>query len=186
MFIAQKYKESNIVEYVLYMWHIEELIRSLNFDMELIDAQVISAFGLNEASKEQVRNWYRQLIKEMKQQGIQDKGHMAELNELMVELTYLHQSLLTLYQDKQYQHLVASAQSNIEALKKKSLGKPSNEIETAMNGLFGVLVLKLKKKEVSEATQSAMKTISSMMAHLAKQYHNMKAGKLSLPKVMGN
>ena len=34
MFIALKYRETNIVEYVLYVWHIEELIRSFNFDIE--------------------------------------------------------------------------------------------------------------------------------------------------------
>jgi hypothetical protein len=186
MFIAQKYRESNIVEYVLYMWHIEELIRSLNFDMALIEQQVVHAFNLNEEAKQQVRDWYIGLIHQMKQQGIQEKGHLAELNELVVELTYLHQSLLTLYQDKKYQQLVGTAQANLEELKKKSMGQQQNDIETAMNGLFGVLILKLKQREVSEATQEAMKTVSAMMAHLAKQYHNMKEGKLNLPKVMGN
>ncbi len=186
MFIAQKYRETNIVEYVLYMWHIEELIRSLNFDVKLVETQIIASFELNDEAKQQVRDWYAGLINQMKQQGIQEKGHLAELRELMVELTYLHQSLLTLYQDKKYQRLVGSAQPNIEALKKKSMGQQQNDIETAMNGLFGVLVLKLKKRDVSEATQEAMKTISAMMAHLAKQYHNMKEGKLNLPKVMGN
>ena len=91
-----------------------------------------------------------------------------------------------LKQDKEYQELVKQAQPNIEELKKKAMKQSRFEIETAMNGLFGVLVLKLNKKQISEATQDAVKTISKMMAHLAKQYHRMKEDTLSLPKVMGN
>lgn len=186
MFIARKYKETNIVEYVLYMWHIEELIRSMNFDMATIEEKVLSAFQLNNEALAEVRAWYAGLIREMREQGIVEKGHLEELNEIMMELTYLHQSLLTVYQDKAYQQLVKEAHPNIEELKRKAFTKNRFEIETAMNGLFGVLVLKLKQRQVSEATQEAVKTISKMMAHLAKQYHKMKMGTLSLPKVMGN
>ena len=186
MFIAKKYKETNIVEYVLYMWHIEELIRSFNLDMRNIEANVISAFKLEEDALNQVRSWYTELIKQMEDEGIRERGHLSDLRELMTELVYLHQSLMTVYQDKAYQSLVAEAQPNIEAVKEKTFNKNRTEIEFAMEALFGVLVLKLKKKQVSEATQEAVKSISRMMAHLAKQYHAMKAGNLNLPKVMEN
>lgn len=168
------------------MWHIEEIIRSMNLDIETIDEKIISAFDLNQVAREEIRDWYKTLITEMRKQGIHEKGHLAELSELLIELTYLHHSLLTLYQDKDYQQLLAAAQPSIDELKKKGMGPAKNDIETAMNGLFGVLVLKLKKREVSQATQDAIKNISAMMAHLAKQYHRMKEGKLDLPKVMGN
>jgi len=186
MYIAKKYKETNIAEYVLYMWHIEELIRSMNLDIETIDRNVIDAFEVNDESKQEIRRWYEVLISEMRSQGIIEQGHFSELNEYLMELTYLHQSLLTVYQDKEYQVLVKQAQPNIEELKKKAMKQSRFEIETAMNGLFGVLVLKLNKRQISESTQDAIKTISKMMAHLAKQYHRMKEGTLSLPKVMGN
>lgn len=186
MFIAQKYRKSNIVEYVLYMWHIEELIRSMNFDMTAIEQGIISSFPMNDDAKEQIRSWYSGLIKDMQDERIVDKGHLAELTELVAELTFLHQSLLTVYQDKAYQKLVAEAQPNLDALKLKTQGEARGEIEAALNGLFGVLVLKLKKREVSEATQDAVKSISSMMAHLAKQYNSMKEGTLTLPRVMEN
>ena len=186
MYIARKYKETNIVEYVLYMWHIEELIRSMNLDIEAIQRNVIEAFEVSDESKAEIRAWYEDLIKEMRSQGIVEQGHFSELTEYMMELTYLHQSLLTVYQDTEYQELAKLAQPNIEELKKKAMKQPRFEIETAMNGLFGVLVLKLNKKQISEATQDAVKTISKMIAHLAKQYQKMKEGTLTLPKVMGN
>lgn len=71
-------------------------------------------------------------------------------------------------------------------MKEKSDGRPRTEIEIAMNGLFGVLVLKLKKKQISESTQEAIAAISTMMASLAKYYKRMKEGTLSFPKVMEN
>lgn len=186
MYIAKKYKSSNIIEYVLYMWHIEELIRSFNFEIEEIEKNVIDAFGLQGEAREEMVNWYKGLISQMSQEGIRDRGHLSELNEIMTEIQYLHQSLLTVYQDKEYQKLVADAGPSIEALKSKSDGRPRTDIETAMNGLFGVLVLKLKKRQVSESTQEAIKSISVMMAALAKLYQRMKEGTLSFPKVMEN
>jgi len=186
MFIALKYKESNIVEYVLYMWHIEEVIRSFNLDLDEIKANVIDAFNLNDEARGKMVDWYRDLITRMKEERLQTQGHLEELNEIMAEIHYLHHSLLTLYQDHEYQKLVAEAQPGIDILKQKSDGRHRTDVEIAMNGLFGVLVLKLRKKQVSEATLAAVQSISRMMAHLARQYNKMKRGTLSLPKVMEN
>jgi hypothetical protein len=186
MFIALKYKETNIVEYVLYMWHVEELLRSFNFELEEIKAHVIESFNLSDDAKVQLTRWYEGLIQDMSDQRIRDRGHLEELNEIISEIQYLHHSLLTVYQDKQYQQLVADAMPSIEALKSKSDGRNRTDIEVALNGLFGVLVLKLKNKQVSESTQDAVKAISLMMACLARHYKSMKEGTLSFPRVMEN
>lgn len=186
MFIALKYKESNIIEYVLYMWHIEELIRSFNFDIIEIKEHVIKPFNLDDEGEKRLKHWYEKLIERMIDERLKEHGHLEELNEIMAEVHYLHHSLMTLYQDKEYQALVADAIQSIDELRKKSNGRTKSDVELAMNGLFGVLVLKLKKRQVSEETQSAVKQISKMMAHLARQYNKMKLGQLSLPKVMEN
>lgn len=186
MYIALKYKQSNIVEYVLYMWHIEELIRSFNFEIEAIKNGLIDGFGLEEGPRNELIRWYEGLIHQMSEEGIRDSGHLQELHEIMAEIQYLHHSLMTIYQDKAYQNQVAQAIPSIDILKEKSDGRPRTEIEIAMNGLFGVLVLKLRKKQISESTQEAIASISAMMASLAKYYKRMKEGSLSFPKVMEN
>ncbi len=186
MHIALKYKESNIVEYVLYMWHIEELIRTFNFEIDEVKHNVISKFHLNSEAEEEMLRWYRGLINKMTEEGIREAGHLSELVEVMTEIQYLHHSLMTVYQEKSYQDLVAEAMKSIDALKSKSDGRQRTDIEVAMNGLFGVLLLKLKKRQVSEETQDAIKAISVMMATLAKHYNSMKQGTLSFPKVMDN
>lgn len=158
----------------------------MSLNMNFIEKSVIDGFPLPEEQKDELRGWYQGLINKMEDERLQEKGHLSELNEIMVELTYLHQSLLTLYQDNIYQKLVSEAQPSLDELKQKTQGKSKTEVETAMNGLFGVLILKLRKEEVSDATQEAVKSISKMMAHLAGQYHKMKTGELALPKVQEN
>ncbi len=186
MYIAFKYKESNIVEYVLYMWHIEELIRSFNFEIDEIKENVISKFNLEPEADEEMLRWYKGLIDKMTEEGIRDAGHLSELSEVMSEVQYLHHSLMTVYQEKSYQDIVAEAMPSIDALKSKSDGRQRTDIEIAMNGLFGVLLLKLKKRQVSEESEQAVKAISVMMATLAKHYNSMKQGTLSFPKAMKN
>lgn len=186
MYISRKLKRTNIVEYVLYMWHIEELIRSLNHDINEIEHAVIVSFNLDNKKNAEMIQWYVDLIEKMKEERIKEKGHFEELNEIMAELSYLHSSLLTVYRDTEYQTLLAGAQDDLEALQAKSGSKKSSDIELAMNALFGVLVLKLKGKKVSEATQVAVKSISKMMGHLARQYNKMKEGTLELPSEMSN
>jgi hypothetical protein len=186
MYIALKYKQTNIIEYVLYMWHIEELIRSFNFEIEEIKGRLIDGFNLEDGPRQELIRWYEGLISQMTEEGIRDSGHLQELHEIMAEIQYLHHSLMTIYQDKAYQDQVAKAIPSIDILKEKSDGRPRTEIEIAMNGLFGVLVLKLKKKQISESTQEAIAAISTMMASLAKYYKRMKEGTLSFPKVMEN
>ncbi len=186
MYIAQKYRESNIVEYILYMWHIEEVVRSMNLEIHRIEAEIISQFSLGDEAHEQMKAWYADIIDRMNSERIRETGHLEELRELMNEIHYLHHSLITLYQDKDYKQLLADAKPNLDILKAKSNDTEKSEVELAMNGLFGVLVLKLRKQQVSEATQDAVKSISKMMGHLAKQYNKMKLGQLALPKVMEN
>lgn len=181
MYISRKLKQTNIVEYVLYMWHIEELIRSLNFDLNEIEHKVVVDFNLDNKRNKEMMAWYQGLIDLMGEQRIKEKGHMEELNEIMTELTFLHTSLLTVYKDKDYEQLVAAAQDDIEALRAKSGNSKKHDIELAMNAMFGVLVLKLKRKKVSEATQQAVLSMTKMMGHLGKQYHRMKAGTLEAP-----
>ena len=42
MLIAQQKRKENIVEYILYMWNVEDLIRANGLDMKKIDDAVIS------------------------------------------------------------------------------------------------------------------------------------------------
>lgn len=186
MLIARKYQKTNIVEYVLYMWHVEELVRSMELDIKRIEEDIVNKFELPESVHGEFVAWYIDIISRMKSEEIEKRGHLEELKEIVSELQYLHHSLVTVFQDKTYQGLFAKSQPNIETVKERAQGHAKGEIDAAMQALFGVLLLKLQNKGVSHATQEAIKSISDMMAYLAKKYHEMKSGKLQFPKVMEN
>ena len=44
MFIAKQKRKENIAEYLLYMWQVEDIIRSMNCDIRLIDSNIVSQY----------------------------------------------------------------------------------------------------------------------------------------------
>jgi len=187
MLIANAKKESNIVEYLLYMYQIEDIIRSFQFNIDMIDASIVQQFDQSEAIKSQIRDWYIELIEKMKAQSIEQKGHLASLHTLIAELQDLHKSLLTTYQDKESLELYEAAKPELKALVLKSGGQSlSNEIDVALHGIYGLLVLRLRKQAVSAETQTAMNKITAFLAHLANRYHQRKEGKLTFSEEQRN
>jgi len=186
MIIANKYLKENIVEYILYMWNIENLIRSCNFDTEVIEQGIIAQFSEEESVKDAMRKWYKNLALDMKDQRIQKEGHLNDLKEIMNELVYLHNSLLTVYQDDTYKQLYSEAAPNIQLLQKKAGHHKAEAIETSLNGVYGILLLRLQKKDINPETQEATDSISKMLAYLAKKYKDIKSGELTFPQSMSN
>lgn len=173
MFIAQEKYQNSIAEYVLYMWQIENVIRSAQFNMEVIEKSIISQMGLDDNQKNLELEWYQGLIKKMKQQQIQSKGHLLELRDLLVELSYLHNSLLNNVKDSAYGFIYNTARPFIVELKKKQGNTYNDEIEICLNGLFAFWMLKASKKEVSADTEKAMAAISKLIATLSAKYKEM-------------
>lgn len=187
MLIARVKKETNIVEYLLYMFQIEDIIRSLKFDIDQIDRLIVQEYDQPEKVKQEVKAWYQELIREMQSEAILQSGHLKRLTEIIDGLYVLHQTLLTTIQDKKYQKFYEMAKTPLKELVQRSGGKSfTNEIEIALNGMYGLLVLRLKKENISEETNTEMVKISQMLAHLAHQYQQMKMGKLNLSDEKNN
>ena len=66
----------------------------------------------------------------------------------------------------------------IVELRSKGADKDVPEIETCFDAMYGVLMLKLQKKEISEETQKALKVIGDFLAILADYYKKDKQGDL--------
>ena len=181
MLIARLKKETNIVEYLIYMFQIEDIIRSFKFDINQIDQAVVQRFDQPDEVKLEIRTWYEGLINDMKAQNILEVGHLQELKEIISGLEVLHQTLLTTIQDKDYQEKYEVAKSALTELVRKSGGKHfQSEIEIALNGIYGLLVLRLKQEKVAQTTEDELAKVSQLLARLAYQYQQMKMGKLSL------
>ncbi len=178
MLIAKHKKQTNIAEYILYIWQIEDIIRSHNFEMSLIDDSIISRFDVSQDTKYEIKEWYQNLIDQMMKERKSEKGHLSFIDKHVEELNNLHNSLLTTIQDVEYQKAYLNAKDNIKNLIAKSGGYANNEIDACLIALYGFLMLKLKSAEVSNATKEAMQTFSKLIALLADRYNKLKKGEL--------
>ncbi|MFN5844159.1 MAG: DUF4924 family protein, partial [Flavobacteriia bacterium] len=169
----------NIAEYVLYMYQIEDLIRAYNFDLELIIENFVRPQLPDNSFIEQYRDWYRDLIAQMKSQRIDKQGHLHDLRDILVELSYLHNTLLNMANDQKYRAVFESATPYIEEFKERSNLKDKNHIEIIFHALYMKLLLKLQKREISAETEEAFDAMRIMIAYLARTYQQMKSGNLN-------
>jgi len=186
MIIARDKKKNNIIEYILYMWQIEDMIRSYEFDLSQISKDVIEKFDASDSQKGEMKMWYKNLIDDMMKEGIPEKGHLSFIKIHIDELNNLHNSLLTTLQDEDYQNAYFAAKENINDFLKKSGKESMNEIEACLVGLYGYLMLRLKKDEIGKATQEAINSFSKLLAVLANRYNKLTKGELDFPKEKSN
>ncbi|HKL38453.1 MAG TPA: DUF4924 family protein [Bacteroidales bacterium] len=170
MIIAREKKKNNIVEYILYMWQIEDMIRASNFDLDVIDQNIIQYFDQPDEGKRKMREWYKDLIARMEKEGIREKGHLGFLKDIVAELEEMHEKLIHDTDELEYINAHNKAKQSINDLKSKSQGTAGGDIEAALQGLYGILLLKLQQKTLNPATQDAQTAISNMMALLNEKY----------------
>lgn len=177
MLIAQHKKQTNIAEYILYMWQIEDIIRLHEFDLTQITDTIISKFDVSKDTQYDIKLWYQNLIEQMMKEGKSEKGHLNFINKHLEELNNLHNSLLTTIQDVDYQKAYIASKDNIRNFMVKST-EANTEIEACLIALYGFLMLKLKQTEISNSTKEAMQTFSKLLAILVDRYNKVKKGEL--------
>ena len=180
MIIASQKKKENIAEYLLYMWQIEDLIRVYKLDIDAIQKYIIDPYDISDEKKKEMRDWYESLIEMMRSEGVEKKGHLQLNKNVIIDLTDLHLALLKSPLEPFYGASFFKTLPYIVELRGKSGNEQVGEIETCFNALYGVLLLKLQKKELSENTQVAIKQITTFLALLSEKYKQEKAGDLEL------
>lgn len=181
MLVALQKRKENIVEYIIYMWHVEDLLRSCRFNMDEIETLIIAAYQQPEEVKQEIRQWYQDLIKMAFDEGIVEKGHLLFLKNIVSALAALHDRLLhtpheTVYGSLYYKALPAivqlRAKRGIEIEFGASVGDHvSSEIETCLTAVYGYFILKLQAKNISAETTESIKHISQLLAFLAAKFH---------------
>ena len=180
MIIAQKKRKENIAEYLLYMWQVEDLIRANNFDMDSIKRTVISHYEQPEEVKEQIAQWYEEIINMMREEGVMEKGHIQLNKNVIITLTDLHLKLLKTPKEMIYGAAYYKTLPYIVQLRSKSGGNDLPELEPCFSAVYGYLVLRMQGKEISAETLEAIKQISSFLAILAEKYRADMNGELEL------
>ena len=172
MIIAQQKRQENIVEYLLYMWQVENLIRANKLDMSLIDKTIISKYGVeDEAKRKEIYDWWDNLTEMMRLEHKEEGGHLQVSKGLMDDVYNYHLYLLTLNTEIPYQNAFQNAWPDIEALQKKiPNGEKMHHIELALTAIYDYFLLKLQNKLILADTTNAVMRISHFMAILSGKY----------------
>ena len=178
MKISQQLKEKNIAEYLIYMWQVEDLIRANKCDIDFIRNNIISRYPAEEHAA--LEEWYGTLADMMRAEGVVEKGHLEINRNVIRNLTDLHAELLASTKYPFYNAAYFKALPFIVELRQKSGSKEESELETCFEALYGVLLLRLQKKEISQGTAKAVESISSFLSLLANYYDKDKKGELKL------
>lgn len=171
MIIASKKRKENIAEYILYMWQVEDIIRANGLDIEKIKANVIDRFGLPESQRAEMTEWYESLIDMMRREGVTEKGHLQINANMLNQLVQLHQALLADPAFPEYTAEFYRTLPYIVELRGKAGENRTGEIETCFTALYGMLLMRLGQKEMSEETHTAMAQISRFISLLARNFH---------------
>ena len=163
MLVARGKKIENIAEYLLYMWQIEDLIRALDLDIERIQTYIIDGYDQPADIKREIREWYESLIEMMKQEGVTEQGHLQLNKNVILELTDLHNNLTASPKESFYTMTYYKVLPLIVELRAKPGGSNIGEIETCLNAMYGLLMLRLQKKEVTNETLAATNLISEFL-----------------------
>ena len=170
MFIAQGLRKSNIAEYLLYMWQVENIIRAFDCSLSRIRKEYIERFEYDEEQKEELTDWYGNLIRMMNQEGCREQGHLQINKVVMQQLQELHVQLLSSPKFPFYNAEYYKVLPYIVELRRRGADKDENEVETCFNSLYGVMMLRLQKKEITANTDHAIKEITTFIGMLSDYY----------------
>ena len=170
MIISQEKRQTNIAEYILYMWQTEDLIRSFFFDINKISENIVEQYDVSIEEKAKIKQWYSDLIEMMEMEKLRKVGHVQMLTNIVNDMNILHVTLLNMPSEMEYQRTFATAQDHILELEKKMPGEKINKIQSSLNGLYGILILKIQQKELSKNTEAAVEKIAKLLSALSKKY----------------
>ena len=169
MFVAKELRKNSIAEYLLYMWQMEDLIRVYGCSLPVIKREYINKFDFTEEQKEEELDWIGNLIRMMNEEGKREYGHLQINEVLLKDVCDLHHRLLQSSKFPFYNAAYYKALPSIVELRNKG-DKDINEIETCLDALYGIMMLRLQKKAISPETEKAIKEITTLVGLLSDYY----------------
>lgn len=157
------------MEYLLYMWQMEDLIRAYGCSLTRIRREYIDRFEYTDQQKDEEEDWFGDLIRMMNQEGKREKGHLTINEVLLQDLGDLHVRLLQSTRFPFYSAEYYRVLPFIVELRQKG-DKEIGEVETCLNALYGVMLLRMRQKPISPETAHAIKAITTFLGMLSDYY----------------
>ena len=161
----------------MYLYQIEDLLRAFQLDIDLVTKQLVANYQVDEKTSVEIVGWYTNLILMMEKEGIREKGHLQFLTNQIQEVNEFHLKLMETGKDKMYVKYFSAVKILISELNTKN-NSAANDIQTSLDAIYGYLLLKLQKKNISSETTDAVKRLSSWLSSLSKLYKDFEAGEL--------
>ncbi|PTN10094.1 DUF4924 family protein [Mangrovibacterium marinum] len=180
MLIAKEKRKTNIAEYILYIWQLEDLFRALDFDMEKIGSTLVSQFKVDENTRLDIYQYYKNMVLMMEKEQVKQSGHIQAIVNLTSDLNDFHLNLLKSTADPAYRSLYQIAKPLLDEFRLKSNDVNADDVQVALQSLYGLILLKLQQKPISPGTEQATAHISKLMAHLAARYKQFEEGDFEL------
>ena len=179
MLEAKQKRKENIAGYILYLFQVEDLIRAFQFDMELIQKQLVSKYNTDEKTSSEIFEWYKNLALMMEKEGVRKKGHLQFLINQIEDINDFHLKLLETDEDKMYVQVFQGVAGLITELKQKNTSA-ANDIQICLDAIYGYLLLKMQKKNITDETTDAVKRLSHWLGNLSKLFKDFEAGELEI------
>ena len=178
MFVAQELRKKSIAEYLLYMWQVEDIIRAYDCSLTRIRKEYIDQFQYTDEQKEDETDWFGDLVRMMNGEGLRKGGHLQINRVVMQQLEELHAYLLESNKFPFYTAEYYRVLPFIVELRNHGANKEEHELGTCFNALYGTMMLRLQKKEITPETQHAIKEITTFIGMLSDYFQKDKDGEL--------
>lgn len=175
MLVAKQKRKENIAEYILYLYQVEDLIRAFKFDMSVIEERLVANYKADEKTVAAISDWYQNLVLMMEKERIAEKGHLQFITNLIADVHDFHLKLIETSKDGLYVQAFKAVASLVEELKQKNT-HAKNDVDLGITAIYGFLLLKMQKKDISIDTTEAIKRISSWLSALSKLYKDFETG----------
>ena len=179
MLVANELRKSNIAEYLLYMWQVEDLIRANDFDVDRL-LSIAAAGNDDETIRVSIARWYGELIDMMTMEGVRNHGHLQINNNVLLLLADLHGRIMESDGCQEYKQVYYSALPVIVSYRAKSDDLDKSELESCFEMMYGMWMLRLQGREISAGTADGASRVSALLARLAAYYTLELNGELDL------
>ena len=180
MLIALQKRRENIAEYILYLWQIEDLLRALQFSPEAIYSTLVARVeGADEQQKENIFNWYMQIVELLRKEGKETKGHIDHTLHLVADLHNLHLQLMKLPVGEHYRMTHARLAAELPRLRTILDNEDISDTELCFRALFAAMLYRIKGGG-ERAIEDTLAVISPAIAELSAMHGKVERGEINL------
>jgi sulfur relay (sulfurtransferase) DsrC/TusE family protein len=167
--LAEKKKKENIVEYILYMYRMEDLLRAYRFSMDDIDQYFLAHAKISKKEKTASHQWLENMAMKMEKHGVKKEGHLPSTQRYVDALAKIHWELVK--SDRHYFRIYQKAKPVVmDFIMAAGNKNPGHEVQVFVNGLYGLLLSRLNGKQVSPEMSKAAEIFGEALGYLSLVY----------------